>query len=163
MAIQNLEDLLGHTLEDVYFAEKKILKALPKMIKAADSSELAKAFEAHLGETEEHVTRLEEAFKMMGKKPKATECPAILGILDEAEELMEEIKDADTLDAAMIASAQAVEHYEITRYGTMIAWAKELGKKDIATLLSKTLKEEGAADKKLSSIAESRLNREAAA
>ncbi|MBR2536032.1 MAG: ferritin-like domain-containing protein [Hyphomicrobium sp.] len=163
MAIQNLEDLLGHTLEDVYFAEKKILKSLPKMIKAADSSELAKAFEAHLGETEEHVTRLEEAFKMMGKKPKATECPAILGILDEAEELMEEIKDADTLDAAMIASAQAVEHYEITRYGTMIAWAKELGKKDIATLLSKTLKEEGAADKKLSSIAESRLNREAAA
>ena len=163
MAIQNLEDLLGHTLEDVFFAEKKILKSLPKMIKAADSSELAKAFEAHLGETEEHVTRLEEAFKMMGKKPKATECPAILGILDEAEELMEEIKDADTLDAAMIASAQAVEHYEITRYGTMIAWAKELGKKDIATLLSKTLKEEGAADKKLSSIAESRLNREAAA
>lgn len=163
MAINNLEDLLGHTLEDVYFAEKKILKALPKMIKAADSPELAKAFESHLAETEEHVTRLEEAFKLMGKKAKATECPAILGILDEAEELMQEIKDADTRDAAMIASAQAVEHYEITRYGTMIAWAKEIGKKDVATLLSKTLKEEGAADKKLSAIAESRLNREAAA
>lgn len=163
MAIQNLEDLLGHTLEDVYFAEKKILKALPKMIKAADSPDLAKAFESHLGETEEHVARLEQAFDLMGKKVKATECPAILGILDEAEELMQEIKDADTRDAAMIASAQAVEHYEITRYGTMIAWAKEIGKKDVATLLAKTLKEEGAADKKLSSIAESRLNREAAA
>lgn len=163
MAINNLKDLLEHTLEDVYFAEKKILKALPKMIKAADSPELAKAFESHLGETEEHVARLEQAFELMGKKPKATECPAILGILDEAEELMEEIKDADTLDAAMIASAQAVEHYEITRYGTMIAWAKEIGKKDIATLLSKTLKEEGAADKKLSALAEQRLNREAAA
>lgn len=163
MAINNLEDLLGHTLEDVYFAEKKILKALPKMIKAADSPVLAKALENHLSETEEHVTRLEKAFEMLGKKPKATECPAILGILDEAEELMDEIKDADTLDAAMIASAQAVEHYEITRYGTMIAWAKELGKKDVATLLSKTIKEEGAADKKLSEIAESRLNREAAA
>lgn len=163
MAIQNLEDLLGHTLEDVYFAEKKILTALPKMIKAADSKELAKAFDSHLGETKEHVKRLEQAFELLGKKAKTTECPAILGILDEAEELIEEIKDADTRDAAMIASAQAVEHYEITRYGTMIAWAKELGHNDLATLLGKTLKEEGAADKKLTTIAEGRLNREAAA
>jgi len=163
MTIKNLEDLLGHTLEDVYFAEKKILTALPKMVKAADSTELAKAFEGHLAETKEHVARLEQAFELMGRKVKATECPAIMGILDEAEELMTEIKDADTRDAAMIASAQAVEHYEITRYGTMIAWAKELGRKDVATVLAKTLKEEGACDHKLTKLAEARLNRQAAA
>ena len=163
MKIENLEDLLGHTLEDVYFAENKILKALPKMIKAADSPDLAKAFTGHLEETKEHVARLDHVFKLMGKKPKATECPAILGILDEAEELMKEIKDADTRDAAMIASAQAVEHYEMTRYGTMIAWAKQLGKKDVAVTLDKTLKEERACDQKLTKLAESRRNNEAAA
>ena len=163
MKIENLEDLLGHTLEDVYFAENKILKALPKMIKAADSPELAKAFTGHLEETKEHVVRLEDAFKMMGRKPKATECPAILGILTEGDELMTDIKDADTRAAAMIASAQAVEHYEMTRYGTMVAWAKELGKADVAKVLEKTLKEERACDQKLTKLAEARLNREAAA
>lgn len=163
MKIENLEDLLGHTLEDVYYAENKILKALPKMIKAADSPALAKAFTGHLEETKEHVARLEQVFEMMGKKPKATECPAINGILEEGEELMKEIKDADTRDAAMIGSAQAVEHYEMTRYGTMAAWALELGRKDVAAVFEKTLKEERACDQKLSKIAESRLNREAAA
>ncbi len=163
MKIENLEDLLGHTLEDIYFAENKILKVLPKMIKAADSAALAKAFTGHLDETKEHVARLEQVFKMMGKKPKATACPAIMGILDEGEELMKEIKDPDTRDAAMIGSAQAVEHYEMTRYGTMVAWANELGKKDVATMLEKTLKEERACDQKLTKLAEGRLNNEAAA
>ncbi|MEQ1671939.1 MAG: ferritin-like domain-containing protein [Hyphomicrobium sp.] len=163
MKISNLTDLLAHTLEDVYFAENKVLKALPKMAAAADSKDLAKAFTSHLKETETHVARLEEVFAMMGKKPKATPCPAILGILDEAEELIKDIKDADTRDAAMIASAQAVEHYEITRYGTMISWAKELGLKKVAAALEKTLKQEYACDQALTKIAEQRLNREAVA
>lgn len=162
MNIANLEDLFSHTLEDIYFAETKLLKALPKMAKASDSTELAKAFESHLAETEEHVKRLEDVFGMLGKKAKATECPAIKGILEEGEDLMSEIKDADTRDAAMIAAAQAVEHYEITRYGTLVSWAKLLGHKDAAAVLEKTLKEEYAADDKLTKLAESRLNKQAA-
>jgi ferritin-like metal-binding protein YciE len=162
MKIANLEDLFNHTLEDIYFAENKILKALPKMTKASDSAALAKAFDGHLEETKEHVTRLESVFKMMGRQPKATECPAIKGILEEGEELMRDIKDADTRDAAMIAAAQAVEHYEITRYGTLVSWAKLLGLKDVVPILEKTLKEEHGADVKLTKLAESRLNKEAA-
>ena len=162
MKIENLDDLFLHTLEDIYFAEKTILKALPKMIKQADSPELAKAFDAHLTETKEHVARLESVFKLLDKKAKGEECPAIEGIVKEAEELMKSIKDADTKDAAMIAAAQAVEHYEITRYGTLISWAKLLGMKQAATILGKTLKEEYAADDKLTGIAEAKLNREAA-
>jgi ferritin-like metal-binding protein YciE len=162
MKIENLEDLFVHTLEDVYYAEKKLVKALPKMAKAADSSTLAKAFSSHLEETKGHVERLDEVFKMIGCKPKAVDCPAIDGIVEEAEELMSEIKDADTRDAAMIAAGQAAEHYEITRYGTLVSWAKLLGHKDAAAVLEKTLKEEYGADDKLTKLAESRLNREAA-
>ncbi|MFT3730438.1 MAG: ferritin-like domain-containing protein [Hyphomicrobium sp.] len=162
MKVENLEDLFNHTLEDIYFAEMKLVKALPKMAKASDSAALGKAFMGHLEETKEHVERLEEVFKMLGRKPKATECPAIKGILEEGEELMTEIKDADTRDAAMIAAGQAAEHYEITRYGTLVSWAKLLGHKDLAAILEKTLKEEYAADDKLTKLAESKLNKEAA-
>lgn len=163
MKIENLNDLFVHTLQDIYYAEKKIVKALPKMVKTADSPELAKAFEAHLTETEGQLQRLEQVFEMCGEKPKASKCPAIDGILEEGEELMSEIKDPDTRDAAMIAAAQAVEHYEITRYGTLVSWAKLLGMKDAATVLGQTLKEEHSADQKLTKLAESRLNKEAAA
>jgi ferritin-like metal-binding protein YciE len=159
--IQKLSDLFLHTLQDIYYAEKHIVKALPKMIKNSDSDELSKAFEHHLAQTEEHVTRLEQVFQMVDQKPKASKCPAIDGILDEAKELMGEIKDPDTRDAAMIAAAQAVEHYEITRYGTLVAWANLLGLDRAAKVLDKTLKEEHAADSKLTKIAESHLNAEA--
>ncbi len=162
MKITNLEDLFNHTLEDIYFAETKLVKALPKMAKASDSPALAKAFMGHLEETKEHVTRLEQVFEKLGRNAKATECPAIKGILTEGDELMSEIKDADTRDAAMIAAGQAAEHYEITRYGTLVSWAKLLGHKEIATILEKTLKEEYAADDKLTKLAEGRLNKEAA-
>lgn len=163
MEIKNLHDLLVHTLEDVYFAEKKILQSLPKMVKASDSEALAKAFTGHIAETEQHVATLENVFKMLDKKPKGKECPAIVGILDEAAELMKDIKDADTRDAAMIGAAQAVEHYEITRYGTMAAWARELGLNDVAAEFEKTLKQEYACDQALTKLAEARLNRQAAA
>lgn len=162
MKITNLEDLFNHTLEDIYFAETKLVKVLPKMAKASDSAALSKAFMGHLEETKEHVARLEEVFSKLGRKPKATECPAIKGILEEGEELMSEIKDPDTRDAAMIAAGQAAEHYEITRYGTLVSWAKLLGHKDLATILEKTLKEEYGADDKLTKLAESKLNKEAA-
>lgn len=162
MKIENLSDLFVHTVKDIYFAERQILKALPKMVKAADSKELAKVFESHLEETKEQVVRLENVFKLLGKKPEGEECPAIEGIIEEAEELMDEIKDPDTRDAAMIAAAQAVEHYEITRYGTLVSWAKLLDLPDAAKLLSATLKEEHAADSKLNKLAEGKLNKQAA-
>ena len=162
MKIDNLEDLFQHTLEDIYFAETKLVKALPKMAKAADSPALAKALLAHFEETKEHVVRLEKVFEKLDRKAKATPCPAIKGILEEGDELMTEIKDADTRDAAMIAAGQAAEHYEITRYGTLISWGKLLGHKDVVTILEKTLKEEYAADDKLTKLAEGRLNKEAA-
>jgi ferritin-like metal-binding protein YciE len=163
MKIENLNDLFVHTLQDIYYAEKKIVKALPKMVKHTDSPELAKAFEGHLTETEGQIQRLEQVFEMCGEKPKASKCPAIDGILEEGEELMSEIKDPDTRDAAMIAAAQAVEHYEITRYGTLVSWAKLLGMKDAANVLGQTLKEEHNTDQKLTKLAEGRLNKEAAA
>ena len=163
MKIAKLEDLYLHTLQDMYYAEQHILKALPKMVKSADSKELSQAFSAHLGETQEHVKRLESVFKMLGETAKGEKCPAIEGIIKEADELMAEIKDGDTRDAAMIAAAQAVEHYEITRYGTLVSWSKLLGHDDAAATLSKTLKEEYAADDKLTKIAETHLNKEAAA
>ena len=161
MKIEKLSDLFLHTLQDIYYAEKNIVTALPKMVKTADSSALAKAFDGHLAETKEHVARLEDVFAMLGKKPKGAKCPAIDGILEEAKELMAEIKDPDTRDAAMIAAAQAVEHYEITRYGTLVSWANLLGNTKAAQLLGKTLKEEYGADTKLTKIAESHLNQEA--
>jgi ferritin-like metal-binding protein YciE len=162
MKIENLSDLFVHTLKDVYFAEKQIVKALPKMVKATDSAELGRAFESHLKETEEQIVRLEEVFKLLGKKAVGEKCPAIEGILAEGEELMKEIKDPDTRDAAMIAAAQAVEHYEITRYGTLVSWAELLRLPDAAKLLAMTLKEEHAADSKLNKLAENKLNKQAA-
>jgi len=162
MKIENLNDLFLHTLQDIYYAENHIVKALPKMVKGADSQQLSGAFAAHLEETKEQVKRLDQVFKLLEQKPKATKCPAIDGILKEAEELMGEIKDADTRDAAMIAAAQAVEHYEITRYGTLVSWANLLGMTEAARILATTLKEEHGADTKLTKIAESRLNKEAA-
>lgn len=160
--IQTMDDLFVHTLRDVYYAEKRILKALPKMIDKAGDPGLKQAFKAHLAETEGHVTRLEEVFRMHGAEAKTVTCPAIDGIIDEAEEIAGEVADQEVLDAALAAAAQAVEHYEMTRYGSLAAWARRLGRADCASVLEKTLAEEKAADKKLTDIAESKLNIRAA-
>ena len=162
MAVKSLDDLFVHTLADVLYAEKTILKALPKMEKKAGSDKLKKLFEEHRKETEEHVERLNQVFEQIGKKPKTEKCDAILGITEEAEELMGEIEDPETLDAGMTAAAQAVEHYEMARYGSLVAWAQELGHTEAAKILEKTLGEEKATDKKLTDIAEKRLNKRAA-
>ncbi len=162
MAIANLQDLFVHTLQDIYYAENQIVKALPKMAKAADAAELRKAFEKHLSETKKQITRLDKVFASIDEKAKASKCPAIEGIIKEADELMGEIKDADTRDAAMIASAQAVEHYEITRYGTLLSWAEMLGHDEATKLLEETLEEEKATDVALTELAEDRLNKQAA-
>lgn len=159
--IKTLDDLFVHQLQDIYYAEKQILKALPKMIKKATSPELKTGLEGHLAETEGHVKRIEEVFKLHGSKAKAVDCPAIDGILKEADEVAGEVADKEVLDAALIASGQAVEHYEMTRYGTLIAWAHQLGHDDAANLLQQTLAEERAADKKLSTIAERKVNKAA--
>lgn len=162
MSIASLDDLFIHTLEDVYFAENLLAKKLPEMAKKASAAPLKAAFEDHLAETKTHITRLNEVFKALGKKPSAEECPAIEGIIEEAEELLEEISNAKTADAALIASAQAVEHYEITRYGTLIAWARELGYENVLPHLRETLAEEKAADNKLLRLGEDQINRKAA-
>jgi len=160
--IQTLDDLFVHTLRDIYYAEKQIVEALPKMIEKATAPDLKAGFEKHLEETEGHVERVEKVFDMHGVEAKEVDCPAIDGILEEADEVSGEVEDKQVLDAALIASAQAVEHYEITRYGTLIAWAKQLGREDCASVLAQNLKEEEATDKKLSALAETRVNREAA-
>lgn len=162
MAVKTLDDLFLHTLKDIYYAEKQIVKALPKMSKKAQSAELKQAFDSHLEETKEHVTRLESVFNALGKRAAGTKCDAIVGIIEEAEGLMEEVSDPETLDAAMLAAAQAVEHYEMSRYGTLIAWAGTLGHKDAIKTLQQTLSEEKAADSKLSAIGESQVNKQAA-
>jgi ferritin-like metal-binding protein YciE len=161
-ATKSLEDLFVNLLKDIYYAEKQILKALPKMAKKADSDELRQAFEHHLEETKGQIERLEQVFALCELRPTAKTCTAIKGILEEGEEDMKEAKDPDVLDAGMIADAQAVEHYEIARYGTMIAWAKQLGMDDAASLLEQTLEQEYNADRTLTDIAEGSLNREAA-
>ena len=160
--IQTMDDLFLHVLQDIYYAENQILKALPDMVAKATNRELTAAFKSHLAETEKHVSRLEQAFDLLGQKPKGTTCPAIDGIIKEANEIASEVGQKKVLDAALIAAAQAVEHYEITRYGTMIAWAEELGHEAIARLLTTTLNEEKAADKKLSTVAGSKVNLKAA-
>ncbi|RUM97132.1 ferritin-like domain-containing protein [Pseudaminobacter arsenicus] len=160
--IKTLDDLFVHTLRDIYYAEKQIEKALPKMIDKASDPTLKAGFEKHLKETEGHIARLEEVFEMHGVRAKAVNCPAIDGILEEADEVSSDIDDKQVLDAALIASAQAVEHYEMTRYGTLMAWAKQLGRSDCASILAKNLKEEEATDRKLTEMAESRVNRQAA-
>lgn len=162
MSISSLQDLFIHTLQDIYFAENLIVKKLPTMVKEAGAAPLKKAFEEHLEETKTHVSRLDEVFKILGEKPEAEECPAIEGIIEEAEELMGEISNAKTKDAALIAAAQAVEHYEITRYGTLVSWAKELGHQEVLSHLRDTLAEEKDADNKLMRLGEDRLNEKAA-
>jgi len=160
--IETMDDLFVHQLEDIYYAEKRIVGALPEMIAKATSPQLKSAFESHLGETRNHVRRVEQVFQMHGSKPESVDCPAIDGIIEEAEEVAGEVEDKNVLDAALIAAAQAVEHYEMTRYGTLIAWAKTLGRNDCAEVLRETLAEEEAADKKLTKIAEGGVNRAAA-
>lgn len=156
--IQTMDDLFLHQLQDVYYAEKQIAKALPKMTDKATSPDLKRGFETHLEETKVQIERLEEVFRLLGNEPKAVDCPAIDGILKEANEVAGEIADARVLDAALAASAQAVEHYEITRYGTLIAWAKELRLTELVPHFEATLAEEVATDRKLTALAEDRLN-----
>ncbi|MEE7487036.1 ferritin-like domain-containing protein [Methylobacterium oryzae] len=160
--IKTLDDLFVHQLQDIYYAEQQITKALPKMISKATDPKLKQGFETHLQETQGQIKRLEQVFEMHGHKPKAVDCPAIDGIIKEANETAGEIGNKDVLDAALLASAQAVEHYEITKYGTLIAWAKQLGRDDCASVLQKTLDEEKATDQKLSAMADSKINRKAA-
>lgn len=159
---KKLEDLFLETLKDIYYAERKILVALPKMAKAADSDELRAAFEKHVEETKGQVDRLKQVFELLDEKPKGKTCPAILGLVEEGEEVMEDFEDSDALDAGLLAGAQAVEHYEISRYGTLIAWAKSLGMKDAVALLEQTLQEEKATDAALTKLASAALNKKAA-
>ena len=160
--IKSMEDLFLHTLQDVYYAENQIVKSLPKMIEKSTSRELVSGLRNHLAETEQQVSRLDQAFKALGQTPKGTDCPAIDGLIEEADNVAGEVDDKKVLDAAIIGSAQAIEHYEISRYGTLIAWAEELGHDNVIRLLKANLKEEKAADKKLSTLAEAKLNRKAA-
>ena len=160
--IKTLDDLFVHKLRDIYYAEKQIVQALPEMIEKAKDPGLKQGFESHLGETKNHVKRLEQVFKMHGVEAKGVECPAIDGIIEEADEIIGEVDDKKVLDAALIAAAQAVEHYEITRYGTLIAWAKQLGRPDCASVLQENLEEEKAADSKLTLLAEGNINVKAA-
>lgn len=161
--IQNIDDLFLHTLQDIYYAEHQIAKALPDMVAKASDAELKKSFNMHLRQTRGQIKRLDRAFKALKQKPKGTQCPAIDGIIDEANEIAGEIDDKMVLNAALIAAAQAVEHYEMTRYGTLVAWAKMLGHSSVARLLAMNLKEEKATDKKLSGIAVRKINKKALA
>src|SRR5450631_2191496 len=160
-APKTLDVLFHDTLKDIYFAEKKILKTLPKLAKAAHSGVLKAAFKKHQSETQGHVERLEQVFAMIDKKPQAKRCDAIVGITDEGAEIMDEYKGSPALDAGLLAAAQAVEHYEMSRYGTLRTWANELGLTKAAALFEKTLKEEKATDLALTKLAESLVNIEA--
>jgi ferritin-like metal-binding protein YciE len=155
---KTLEDLFHDTLKDIYYAEKKILKTLPKMHKAAQSPELKAAFEKHLRETQGQVERLNQVFEAIGKKPQAKTCDAIEGIVKEGEGIIEDYKGTQALDAGLISAAQAVEHYEITRYGTLRRWASELGLEEAASLLGESLEEESATDESLTELAEGMVN-----
>ena len=159
---KKLAELFHDTLKDIYFAEKKILSTLPKMAKAAQNEELKAAFEKHRGETEGHVERLEKVFDLIDRPARAKTCDAILGIVDEGKEIMEEFGDSPALDAGLLAGAQAVEHYEISRYGTLRTWAAELGLNDAARLLDQTLAEEKKTDELLTKLAEGAVNLAAA-
>ncbi len=158
MAEKTLTTLFEDTLKDIYFAERKILAALPKMAKAAQSPELKAAFEKHHAQTENQVERLEQVFGIIGQKPKGRTCPAIEGILEEGAEMMKEYAGSPALDAALISAAQAVEHYEIARYGTMKSWAENLGLDEAAKLLDETLQEEGQTDEDLTTLADNDAN-----
>ena len=160
---KNLETLFHETLKDIYFAEKKILVALPKMAKAAHSEELRAAFEKHYTETEGQVERLEQVFELIEKPARGKTCPAILGLVEEGQEVMKEFKKSEAHDAGLLSGAQAVEHYEISRYGTLVAWAEQLGMPKAAKLLQQTLEEEKKTDASLTKLAENSLNELAAA
>ncbi|HVX80477.1 MAG TPA: ferritin-like domain-containing protein [Devosiaceae bacterium] len=162
MAGKTLKELFVETLRDIYFAEKQILRALPKMANAAHSDALRAGFKLHREETEEHVARLEKIFAMLDLTPRGKKCEAILGIIEEGKEIMGDFHGTPSLDAGLVSAGQAVEHYEIARYGTLKTWAGQLGLAEARTLLQKTLDEEVATDRKLSELAESDLNRKAA-
>src|ERR671910_2911721 len=152
--IKTLDDLFVHTLQDIYYAEQQITKALPQMIQKASDPQLKQAFQTHLSETEQQIKMVEQVFRMHGHDPKGATCPAIDGIISEAQDIAGDVEDRQVLDAALLAAAQAVEHYEITRYGTLVAWAKQLGRQDCAKVLQQNLDEEYATDKKLTALAE---------
>lgn len=158
MADKTLNDLFYDTLKDIYYAERQVLKALPKMARAAQAPELKAAFEKHKDETQGHIERLQQVFELIGKRAQGKTCEAIQGIIAEGEEIIEEFKGTAALDAGLISSAQAVEHYEITRYGTLKAWAQQLGHKDAVKLLDATLQEESKTDESLSGLAEGAIN-----
>ena len=160
---KHLDELFHDTLKDIYFAEKKILGALPKLAKAANNEELAAAFEKHEQETQGQVERLEQVFAIIDESPRGKNCPAILGLIDEGKEIMDDYRDFPALDAGLLSGAQAVEHYEISRYGTLIAWAKELGLTAAVPLLEETLEQEKATDEALTRLAETAINQEAEA
>jgi ferritin-like metal-binding protein YciE len=160
--IRTMNDLFLHQLQDIYYAEKQLVKALPKMAQKATDPQLKQGFLTHLEETKNHVLRLEEVFRMHGAEVTAVDCPAIDGIIEEADEVAGEVADKAVLDAALINAAQAAEHYEIVRYGSLIAWARQLGRSDCASVLQKTLDEEKTTDKKLTSLAEGQVNLRAA-
>ena len=160
--IHTMDDLFVHTLQDIYYAENQIVKALPDMVEKATDKQLVQGFKTHLEESKGHVKRLEQVFKMLGKEPQGVDCPAIDGLIEESEDIAGDIDDKQVLDAALIGAAQAVEHYEIARYGTLIAWAKTLGRDDAARVLKQNLDEEKATDAKLSKLAETSVNRKAA-
>ncbi|MCE7886962.1 MAG: ferritin-like domain-containing protein [Alphaproteobacteria bacterium PRO2] len=157
-AEKNLENLFHDTLKDIYYAEKKILKALPKMAKGAQSEKLASAFEKHREETEGQIERLEKVFEIIGKRAQGKTCPAIDGIIEEGKEILEEYKDTPALDAGLVAAAQAVEHYEITRYGTLKRWAQLLDMKEAVRLLDQNLQEESKTDESLTKLADAQVN-----
>jgi ferritin-like metal-binding protein YciE len=160
---KQLDELFHDTLKDIYYAEKKILSALPKMAKAAQNEDLTAAFEKHHGETEEQISRLEQVFELIEEKPQGKKCAAIEGIIEEGQEIIKEYKGSPALDAGLLAAAQAVEHYEISRYGTLRTWAEELGLNDAVKLLQETLDEEEATDEALTELAEQVVNQEAQA
>jgi len=161
--IQTMDDLLLHGLQDIYYAENQIVKALPKLIDKSTNRDLTKGLKDHLEETKNQIARLDQVFQKLGEQPKGVKCPAIDGLIAEADELAGEVADKEVLDAGIVGSAQAVEHYEIARYGTLIAWAEAVGHDDITRLLTTNLNEEKAADKKLSSVALRKgVNRKAA-
>lgn len=162
MSEKDLNALFLDTLKDIYYAEKQIYKSLPKMAKAAQSDQLRAAFEKHHDETEGHIEKLEQIFELLGKPARGKKCDAIEGILDEGKEVMDEYEDTPALDAGLLAAAQAVEHYEISRYGTLKAWAGKLGLAQVVKLLDQTLTEEKKTDETLSKIAVSAVNAEAA-
>jgi ferritin-like metal-binding protein YciE len=160
--IKTMNDLFVHQMQDIYYAEKQLVKALPKMAEKATDKQLKQGFLTHLDETKTHVQRLEQVFQMQGIDARAVNCPAIDGIIKEADEVAGEVEDKKVLDAALINAAQAAEHYEIVRYGSLIAWARQLGRNDCASVLQKTLDEEKATDKKLTTLAEGQVNIRAA-